>query len=80
MSALDSAELIVQALKKDSLTPQMILLTHSHWDHIADAAKLKKLLGVPIYIHPEDAGNLERPGFDGLPFLSRLRGSSQINF
>lgn len=65
---LGSSELILQVIKKDQLTPQMILLTHSHWDHIADVVKLKKLLRTPIYVHPEDAGNLENPGADGLPF------------
>ncbi len=65
----ESAELITEALQEDSLIPQMILLTHSHWDHFADAAKLKKLLNVPLYVQHEDAGNLERPGSDRLPLL-----------
>lgn len=77
---LDSTELIDQALKKDSLTPQMILLTHSHWDHLADAAKLKKLLAVPIYVHPEDAGNLERPGSDKLPLFFPIEGVKPDKF
>ena len=76
----ESTELIVQALKKDALTPQMILLTHSHWDHLADAAKLKKLLHVPIYVHPEDAGNLERPGSDRLPLLFPIEGVKSEKF
>ncbi len=77
---LNSAELIVQALKNDSLTPQMILLTHSHWDHLADAVKLKKLLDVPIYVHPEDAGNLERPGSDRLPLYFPIEGVKTEKF
>jgi len=77
---LDSAEPIIQALEKDSLTLQMILLTHSHWDHLADVAKLKKLLGVPIYVHPEDAGNLERPGSDKLPLPFSIEGVKPDKF
>ena len=77
---LGSSELIIQALKKDSLIPQMILLTHSHWDHIADAAKLKKLFNIPIYIHPEDAENLERPGSDRLPLYFPIEGIKTENY
>ncbi|HEX4839900.1 MAG TPA: MBL fold metallo-hydrolase [Rhabdochlamydiaceae bacterium] len=77
---LDSTELIVQALKKESLVPQMILLTHSHWDHIADIAKLKNLLEIPLYVHPEDAENLERPGADGLPLPFPIEGAKPDKF
>ncbi|HEX2580255.1 MAG TPA: MBL fold metallo-hydrolase, partial [Rhabdochlamydiaceae bacterium] len=66
--------------KKDSLTPQMILLTHSHWDHIADVVKLKKLLQVPIYVHSEDAGNLEKPGADGLPLPFPIAATNPDKF
>ena len=58
-----STKLLMEALKKHSLIPKMLLLTHSHWDHLADAAELKKTLHIPLYVHKEDAGNLEKPGF-----------------
>ncbi len=51
-----------------------ILLTHSHWDHIADTAKLKKAFNVPVWIHAEDAPNLEKPGVDGLPLHFPIEG------
>ena len=75
-----STEWIVKTLKKESLTPQMILLTHSHWDHLADAAKLKKLLELPIYVHPEDASNLEKPGSDRLPLYFPIEGVKADKF
>jgi len=50
-----------------NLTPIAILLTHSHWDHIADVAKLKALYKIPVSIHPQDSPNLIKPGFDQLP-------------
>lgn len=65
--APDSAEPICAYLKAHALNCQAILLTHSHWDHIADVAVLKKTLNVPVYIHSFDAPNLENPGADGLP-------------
>lgn len=72
--------LIVQALKKQDLIAQMILLTHSHWDHIADAAPLQKTLNVPLYVHPEDAGNLEKPGSDQLPLFFPVEGVTTEKF
>lgn len=45
-----------------------IWFTHSHWDHIADAAKFKERYQVTMLaIHPYDAPNLEHPGADRLP-------------
>lgn len=54
-------------LDNQKLKVQKILLTHSHWDHIADVKPLKEKYGIPIYIHPLDAPNLQQPGIDGLP-------------
>jgi hydroxyacylglutathione hydrolase len=71
---LDCTQQIVQALEEHSLKAALILLTHSHWDHIADAAKLKKTLDVPLYIHAEDAPNLEKPGSDHLPLMFPIKG------
>lgn len=65
--APESASSIIAYLTQHQLIPVKILLTHSHWDHIADAAVLKKKYAIPVYIHSFDAGNLERPGTDGLP-------------
>jgi hydroxyacylglutathione hydrolase len=48
----------------------LILLTHSHWDHIADCAKFK----APVYVHAEDAENLRSPGSDGLPQFIEIEG------
>lgn len=59
---------ILLYLKSHSLDCKAILLTHSHWDHIADVASCKKELpGAKIYVHPLDAPNLTHPGADHLP-------------
>jgi glyoxylase-like metal-dependent hydrolase (beta-lactamase superfamily II) len=44
---------------------KMVLLTHSHYDHIVDMAKFRDL-GVPVYVHPLDSPNILAPGSDGL--------------
>jgi len=71
---VDSADTLIQALDSHSLTPKAILLTHSHWDHTADVATLKKKFDIPIYIHPLDAPNLISPGADGLPLYISIEG------
>ncbi len=51
-----------------------LLLTHSHWDHIADAAAFKEYYHLPIWIHSEDADNLRSPGSDGLALPLTIKG------
>jgi len=65
--APDSAPRIIQYLQTFQLEPQLILLTHSHWDHIADVHALLKSYPFKVLIHPNDAPNLEHPGTDKLP-------------
>lgn len=65
--APESATSIISYLTQHQLIPTKILLTHSHWDHIADVVPLKKKYGIPVYIHAFDAPNLEHPGSDRLP-------------
>lgn len=43
-----------------------ILLTHSHWDHIADVKKVKAFFDAPVFVHPADRGNVICPGSDRL--------------
>ncbi len=62
-----SAAPIGQYLEKNHLIPIKILLTHSHWDHIADASALKEKYGIGVFVHREDSPNLESPGADLLP-------------
>lgn len=60
---------IQDCLKEQNLDPRYLLLTHSHWDHIADAAQCKKMYPkIIVAVHPLDAPNLKEPGIDDLPF------------
>jgi len=47
-----------------------VLLTHTHWDHIIDAAKID----APLYCHAEDAENMRSPGSDRVPLLLAIEG------
>ena len=66
---------LLSLIEKHQLTVDGIYLTHSHFDHIADAAKLKNEKGWPIYVHKEDAGNVLHPGSDGIPFNLDIEGA-----
>lgn len=62
----ESTPLILKELGNHPYQVDKLLLTHSHWDHIADCAALKEALKAPIYIHSADARNVTHPGSDGL--------------
>lgn len=53
------------------ITLTKILLTHSHFDHIAEVSRFQQELSLPIYVHSLDAANVREPGSDGIvfPFL-----------
>ena len=67
-----SAEKILSQAEKDKLKIEKILLTHSHWDHFADAHILKEKTGAFLYVHSLDAKNLEIPGSDGVPLFTPI--------
>ncbi|MEI8124760.1 MAG: MBL fold metallo-hydrolase [Parachlamydiaceae bacterium] len=69
-----SFDIITSYIETNHLIPKALLLTHSHWDHIADAAAIKAKYNIPVYIHSLDAPNLESPGADGLPCWITFEG------
>jgi hydroxyacylglutathione hydrolase len=50
----DDIPRIMAILERHHLTVKQILITHAHIDHIAGAARLKKLTGAPILYNPRD--------------------------
>ena len=50
-----SPEKVIAMIERSGLTPEMILLTHGHYDHIgAVDALLEKWPGLPVYIHEKE--------------------------
>jgi glyoxylase-like metal-dependent hydrolase (beta-lactamase superfamily II) len=50
----------LEALREHGFELQFILLTHSHWDHIAGVPELlKRFPSLPLYVHERDAGRLK---------------------
>ena len=76
----ESAPLLLNRIQELEIQIQAILLTHSHWDHFADAFDLKDQLNVPLYVHEEDAGNVEKPGSDRLPLFFPIKGGKPTHF
>jgi len=72
--APSSSSSIIKYLAENNLKPEKIVLTHSHWDHIAETAYLKKYYQIPVFIHKDDLENLETPGTDGLPCWITIEG------
>ena len=58
----DVTDRIAQAIASKKLTAKLIVITHTHWDHIGDAAALKERLGVPLAVHELAVDALAHPG------------------
>lgn len=67
--SLGSAAPILAKSKEHGLKIEKILLTHSHWDHFADAHEVQKRTNAPLYVHIRDAENVETPGSDRIPLF-----------
>lgn len=78
--AAESFGPITEYIYQQQLIPEKILLTHSHWDHTAEAFLFKKNLHLPLFVHEDDRGNVERPGSDGLPCWISIEGVSVDGF
>src|SRR2546423_15082840 len=50
-------------LVAEDLMPKLLLLTHGHFDHIPDVAKIKKRFGCPIGCHAETVPMISDPEF-----------------
>lgn len=50
----DQPEKVISALENLDRTPEAILLTHGHFDHIGGVAPLQAEYGCPVYLHEED--------------------------
>ena len=58
----DQGERIVQQLKERGLTPEAILITHGHGDHIGGISALKSAYpACPVLIHRLDAARMADP-------------------
>jgi hydroxyacylglutathione hydrolase len=48
--------------RREGVTPSALVLTHTHWDHVGDAAELRRLFpGLLVYVHRDDEYRLVDP-------------------
>lgn len=72
MQIVDTIRPIVE---QQPLQLEALFLTHSHWDHIGDAALLKRQFpALEVIIHKNDSFNLKVPGSDRLPLKFSIEG------
>lgn len=58
---MDSIEGIRQVIAEHNLTPEAILITHGHFDHMWNAQDVAKEFDCPVWIHPADRHLLSDP-------------------
>ena len=76
----ESFDRLMALVKKEEAEIVGIYLTHSHFDHIADVARFQKDLNLDVFVHEEDAKNVEEPGSDGIFSAPELKGAKVTRF
>lgn len=56
-----SAEAMLEQVHANGVRLAALLLTHTHWDHTADAATLVQATGCDVYVHRDDVYRLTDP-------------------
>ncbi|HMM41515.1 MAG TPA: MBL fold metallo-hydrolase [Thermomicrobiales bacterium] len=53
---------IGEVISEADARPVMLVLTHTHWDHIGDAEAIRAQYDIPLAVHPLERGRLDAPG------------------
>jgi hydroxyacylglutathione hydrolase len=73
---MESSSYFVKLIRENNLQLAAIILTHSHWDHTADAPVLRKITGADIMMHPADEFRLLDPNLHSIfPLPFHLEGT-----
>lgn len=58
----DITDTIIDAARQAGAKITQIVITHTHWDHIGDAAEMKAKTGAPVIAHELAVPGLTKPG------------------
>ncbi|ARJ37423.1 MBL fold metallo-hydrolase [Sporosarcina sp. P21c] len=61
----EDGEALLSELRKLSLKPVAILLTHAHFDHIGAVEKIRTAFDIPVYLHVAEKKWLANPELNG---------------
>jgi hydroxyacylglutathione hydrolase len=75
-----SFQLVSDFIEKKHLVLEKILITHSHYDHIAEVKLFKNKFLAKVFIHKLDLKNLENPGSDGILGIGKIEGIKPDGF
>lgn len=73
---MDVTEPILAAAEAAGTTVERIVITHTHWDHIGDAALLKEQSRAPLAAHPLAVERLASPGSATIELPFEIPGTS----
>lgn len=59
------SERVINFLNEKQLTPEAIVLTHAHFDHIGAVDDVRKAYSIPVYLHKDEEEWLTEPSFNG---------------
>jgi hydroxyacylglutathione hydrolase len=76
----DAAKVMLPAIASAGIRISHILITHGHWDHVGEAARIAGSLGAPVLIHAADAGQLRAPSTFGFPMPAGIAGMEPDGF
>jgi glyoxylase-like metal-dependent hydrolase (beta-lactamase superfamily II) len=60
-SSWDSLHELLRAIRRSPDDIQAVVLTHAHFDHVGFAERARRELGVPVYVHENDAPLTRHP-------------------
>jgi glyoxylase-like metal-dependent hydrolase (beta-lactamase superfamily II) len=60
-SSWDSLRALLRAIDRSPEDIQAVVLTHAHFDHVGFAERARRELGVPVYVHENDAPLTRHP-------------------
>lgn len=59
--AIGATAVLLPALRERGLTLELVVATHAHWDHVAEARALMDATGAPLAAHRLDAPRIAHP-------------------